>query len=155
GLITTGISPAAVPLLVAATVVYTTFIATVALWFSTATHSTLRATLFTVLATLLIILGPGMLVRMAGAGLSQSLLEPLRWDLMVGDYALTPSATLRTLTFRTADLRAGDRLVPTVQILAAVAGLHLYMVGTGILWLSMRARFQAGKGPAPNRRAPD
>jgi ABC-type transport system involved in multi-copper enzyme maturation permease subunit len=154
GVLTTGISLASLPLIVAAAVVYITFIATLGLWFSTATRSTLRSTLFTVLATLVVILGPGVLVRMGGASLSQSPAESLQWDVLIGDYALTPSATLRVLTFRTADLQRGDQLVPTIHRLAAIGGLHFYMIVTGILWLSMRTRFQADKGPRPNRRSP-
>jgi ABC-type transport system involved in multi-copper enzyme maturation permease subunit len=154
GVLTTGISPASLPLVVAASVVYTTFIATLGLWFSSANRTTLRSTLFTILATLVVILGPGMLVRLGGADLARSSSGSLQWDALIGEYGLTPSATLRVLTFRTADLQKGDRWILTVRLLSAVGGLHLYMAVTGLLWLSMRARFQADKGPAPRRPPP-
>jgi ABC-type transport system involved in multi-copper enzyme maturation permease subunit len=153
GVLTTGISLASLPLVIAASAVYITFIATLSLWFSTVNRTTLRSTLFTILATLVVVLGPGLLVRMGGADLSRSTpTASLQWNALIGEYALTPSATLRALTFRNADFRKGDRLVTTVHVLVAIGGLHLYVAFTGLLWLSMRARFRADKGPPPRRR---
>jgi ABC-type transport system involved in multi-copper enzyme maturation permease subunit len=156
GVVTTGISVASLPLVVAACVVYTTFIATLSLWFSTVIHTTLRSTLFTILATLVVVLGPGILVRMGGTDLTRPPAGgSLQWHALIAEYALTPSATLKALTFREADFYQGDRLVTTVHVLAAIAGLHVYMAFTGLLWLSMRARFPADKGPRPGRSSSD
>jgi ABC-2 family transporter protein len=153
GVVTTGISAVSLALLVAAAVVYTTFIATLSLWFSTANQTTLRSTLFTVLATLVVILGPGIAVRMSGVDWSRPLAGgSLEWHALIGEYALTPSGTLRALTFRDAEFEKGDPLLPTVRVLAAVGGLHLYMLLTGVLWISIRSRFRADKGPRPQRR---
>jgi hypothetical protein len=39
------------------------------------------------------------------------------------------------------------------RIMAAVAGLHVYLIATPLLWLAALARLRAGKGPSPRQEA--
>src|SRR5262249_7070432 len=133
GLVTRGLDPFGFLLVLAANGVYVTFLATLGLWISTVSRNNLRAMLFTVLGALMVMVGPGYLVRAAGV-------EPLEtfpvgepsWSALLLEYGLTPPATVKALTFRTADLWGGG-LRTWESIVAAVAGLHLYMAGTVVL----------------------
>jgi hypothetical protein len=145
-----GLSPAAVPLLLAAGGVYAGFFASLGLWCSVTSRSTLRATLVTLLATLAVIAGPGHLVR-AVLGRPNRPGQPVSWESLVTDYALNPPAALKAVTFRAKDLEQGDGIVVLGRILAAGAGLHGYLIAAAVLWLAARARLQAAQGPAPRR----
>jgi hypothetical protein len=153
GLMAGGLHLVALPLLGAAVVVYAGFVAALGLWLSTVNRSTLRATLFTLLAALVCIAGPGILVKAAGVG---SLLPAAsggrwRWASLFLDYGLTPPASIWVLTFRTADFAKDHAEESVACIVSALAGLHVYLMATVLLGLAARVRLRAEKGPTPGR----
>jgi hypothetical protein len=131
--------------LVAATIVYAGFVASMGLWFSTASGSTMRASLFTLLVALVFLAVPGALTTGSSLTMNLTRQHPLwMWKSLFMEYGLSPPATLWALTFREADLiKKGDELLEFGRILAAVAGLHFYMAATAILWLLTRARLRS------------
>ena len=147
GLFSGGLSLFAIPLLVAAFVVYSAFFATLGLWFSTVYQASLRANLFTLLATLLILAGPGVIFTVSGSSsLVPSSVREVPWGVLLAESGLSPLNTLWTLTFSSADLL--DRQTAEMvfaRIFAAILGLHLFMVLTAYLWVLTRARFRAEK----------
>jgi ABC-type transport system involved in multi-copper enzyme maturation permease subunit len=151
GWLTGGLSLAAVPLLLAATIAYAVCMSSVGLWFSTSCGTTLRANLFTVLTAMLLLVGPGYVLQYVWGGpfYRESATAPPAWGLLLVDYGLTPLATLNTLAFRSDDLLQLNGLLPTTRVLAAVGGLQLYLLLAAGLWLAARSRLRAGKGPAP------
>jgi ABC-type transport system involved in multi-copper enzyme maturation permease subunit len=154
GLVTGGVHPFALPLMAAAWVVYATFMASMGLWFSTVNRTSLRASLFTVLAALVVLVGPGFLSKMLTGGASSNRLpdDPIAWSALLVDYGLSPSVTLWVLTFRAGDLVNGNDVLPVAKVLVAVAGLYGYMAAGAIFWLSASSRLRAEKGSAPRRR---
>jgi ABC-type transport system involved in multi-copper enzyme maturation permease subunit len=150
GILTGGISAAAVPLLIGSVVVHLGFFASLGLWFSATSKTSLRANLFTLLTTLLVLTGPGSIFSMSFApavtfGLPANLKE---WGTLFAEYGLGPPTTLWTLTFRSADLLdTRDGEMQFARIVAALVGLHLYIALSMIMWYVARARFRALKGP--------
>jgi ABC-type transport system involved in multi-copper enzyme maturation permease subunit len=157
GVVMGGLHPLAVPLLAAATAVYTCFVGMLGLWFSSMNRTTLRATLFTVLVLLVLVLGPGfLLMRLSGDGTEGFRPERgMPWQTLLANYGMTPTETLSTFTFIRTDVSKAKgqvmQPVPWLEIAAGVAGLHLYMGATMVMWLSARHRLRAEKGPAPRR----
>jgi ABC-type transport system involved in multi-copper enzyme maturation permease subunit len=158
GLLTGGMNPFALPFLVAASLVYAGFVASLGLWFSTFNKSTLRSTLFTLLSALVLIAGLNILLKfITGVPLGAQMVHGRsRWYDIFMEYGLTPPVTIWTLTFRADDLLQGKDAFPFLRIVAALAGLHCYLAAGVILWLSSISRLNAEKGPAPAtpRRAP-
>jgi ABC-type transport system involved in multi-copper enzyme maturation permease subunit len=154
GLLTGGVSPASFPLLVAATLVFLAFLASLGLWLSTLMPSTMRATLFTLLVGLLFILGPGFMARAVVGGTYYGSYQALNWNILLLDYGLTPPLTMWTLAFRTEDFQQVPDVLPVARFLSAAAGLQIYLILTGILWHSAAARLRADKGPMPLREPP-
>jgi ABC-type transport system involved in multi-copper enzyme maturation permease subunit len=143
GIITGGLSVFALAYLAAAMIVYAGFVASLGLWFSTVSGSTMRASLFTLLVALIFLAVPGALTT--GSNLSINLTNPFwMWKSLFTEYGLSPPATLWALTFREADLlKKGDELLAFGRIVAAVAGLHIYMAATTVLWVLTRARLRS------------
>lgn len=145
GLLSGGLHPFALLLVLAGYVVYTVCLASVGLWFSFVSRSTLRATLFTLLGAIVLILGPGFFGKTLGldafAGKNPT------WDALLAEQALMPGLTLWTLSFHSGDL-IGDGPSPLGdpqtfdRISAAVFGLHLYLFLAGALWVSMLTRLR-------------
>jgi ABC-type transport system involved in multi-copper enzyme maturation permease subunit len=157
GVLSGGISPFAVPFLVAATIVYTTFAGTLGLWLSTVYPTTLRATLLTVLAVLAAMLGPGYIFLTLDDSSRQSVpMETFaRWEMLLANNGLTPPETLRVLSFRAGNLFSKGSMAPVANITAAVVGLHCYMGATVLMWIATRRRLAREKGPPPSRVAPE
>jgi ABC-type transport system involved in multi-copper enzyme maturation permease subunit len=152
GLLTGALNPFALPFLAAAWMVYAAFFSSLGLWFSVSSRSSVRATLFTLLAALVMVPGPGIFVRAVGGDLFyQSLSQEYSWATLLADFGLTPPATLWLLGFRGDDLFEAGGTLPWARIVAAVAGLHLYMAAAAILWLTALSRLRAEKGPPPRR----
>jgi ABC-type transport system involved in multi-copper enzyme maturation permease subunit len=156
GVLTGALNFFAVPLLAAACIVYMTLMASMGLWFSTLNRSILRASLFTLLAGLSLIIVPFATLSTTTVPPVMSAAETVReWKLFVLDYGLNPIGTLWVLNFRGDDIREsfhGKDLVPVARILAALAGLHFYLAGAILLCLLSCARLRAEKGPRPRRR---
>src|SRR5262249_3017053 len=104
GLITGGLHPAALPLVVAAFIVYVCCLSSMGLWFSMISRTSLRSTLFTLLTSLVMVLGPGLLAR-AIEGRSLTNRTDVDWGELVVDVGLTPPVTLWTLAFNAHSLR--------------------------------------------------
>jgi hypothetical protein len=151
GLLFTGLHAAALPLLLAASVVYIAFFGTVGLWFSMLYRTTMRATLFTVLAAIVLIPGPGLLGKVFFADLPRgSRPAPAQvWDERLVMQTFSPALTMWALTFHPNDQLGDPERLPMVEVIAAVLGLHFYLLITVILWASLLARFEAEKGPPP------
>jgi ABC-type transport system involved in multi-copper enzyme maturation permease subunit len=154
GLVSGGLSVAAVPLLIGGGLVAVTFVASLGLWFSTVCANTLRATLLTVLVALLGVLGPGALLHLAAVGVFYFQGVPsnwIGWTVLLADYGLSLPSALTTLAFQSEDLTSGADPLALPRILAAVAGLHVYLVLCVMLLWSARTRLRAEQGPAARR----
>jgi ABC-type transport system involved in multi-copper enzyme maturation permease subunit len=147
GLVSGGLSMCAIPLLLAAFVVYSAFFGMLGLWFSTVYQASLRANLFTLLATLLILAGPGVVFTVSGSpSLVPHSVGEVPWGALLAESGLSPLNTLWTLAFSSADLLDRQNAeMEFARIFAAILGLHVFMAATGYLWLLTRARFRAEK----------
>jgi ABC-type transport system involved in multi-copper enzyme maturation permease subunit len=156
GALTGALNWFALPLLTAAAIVYMVFMASLGLWFSTLNRSILRASLFTLLSALVVIIVPFASLSVGGGSLVMTPANILReWRSFLLDYGLNPIGTLWTLSFRAEEIQQSVRdynLVPMARILAAIAGLHLYLAGAAVLWLLSLARLRAEKGPRPRQK---
>jgi ABC-type transport system involved in multi-copper enzyme maturation permease subunit len=167
GVVSGGLSIFAVPLLAAAIGVFIGLTAAFGLWLSAVT-STLRATLLTVLLTLVLVAGPGNLVQaMEGAWQFQSQRSTTWWAPFL-DHALTPATVLASLSFR--DM-ASSGTSPAGQpppssakppdgqstqvnhawkrVVYALIGLHVYLLLAAGLLGAANARILASRGPRP------
>jgi len=152
GLLTGGLNIAAFPMVLAAVLVYAAFFSMLGLWFSTINRKSLRSTLFTLLAVLVILVGPVFISGMFSHGTTGgSQAENWDWGGLLVDYGLHPPATLWTLTYHSLDPGKPDEGQPLPRILAALAGVHGYFILTGLLWLSACSRLNAERGPVPHR----
>jgi ABC-type transport system involved in multi-copper enzyme maturation permease subunit len=143
--LTGGLAIVALPSLVAALAVYAGFFAALGLWFSALSTSTLRAGLFTLLVTLLVVAGPSALASLASGGTRFLPLpgDRVEWTTLFLEYGLSPPATFWTLSFRSDDLIGSpDASVPFARLLAAFAGLHCYLAGALLFWNLARGRLR-------------
>src|SRR5262249_49874215 len=100
-----GLSLWAISLLVAGFVVYSAFFATLGLCVSAVYKASLRANLFTLLATLLILAGPGVVFTVSGSpSLVPHSVGEVPWAALLAESGLSPLNTLWTLAFSSADL---------------------------------------------------
>jgi hypothetical protein len=124
--------------LLLACLIYAAFVAVVGTWFSVVTRSTLRSTLWTPLAALAVPAGAwvylewatGVLLR---AGADRRLVRAVEH---FQQYGLVPPMALWVLS----DWRGWPW--DSGPVLAALAGLGLYMLLTLLLWGATRARFR-------------
>jgi ABC-type transport system involved in multi-copper enzyme maturation permease subunit len=144
GVLTGGLSVFAVPFLAAAIMVYAGFVASVGLWFSSASGSTMRASLLALLVALVFLAVPGALTTRSSFSLYLLTEHPFQmWESLLTAYGFSPPDTLEVLTFRDADLlKKGNELLEFARILAAVTGLQFYIAATALLWLLTRARLR-------------
>src|SRR5262249_6006277 len=159
GVLTGGLHVLALPLVLLAFVVYAGFVASLGLYFSTVSRTTLRATLYTMLTLVALAVGPWVL---AGGG--DVLLEwwlPPDWVRAAGafvKYGLSPPVTLWTVAFRFDGFVLGDREALSGEaVLGALAGLACYALGAWVLWRVGLGRFPGpafpGGGPGVWRHA--
>jgi ABC-type transport system involved in multi-copper enzyme maturation permease subunit len=144
GILSGGLSVFALPLLAAAMIVYASFVASVGLWFSAQSGSTMRASLFALLVAVVFLAVPGALATKSSFSLYELAEHPFQmWESLLTAYGFSPLDTLEVLTFREDDLlnRRGE-VLGFARILAAVTGLHIYMAATAVLWLLTRARLR-------------
>jgi ABC-type transport system involved in multi-copper enzyme maturation permease subunit len=136
GAVTGGLSILAVPLLVGAWAIYGGFVAILGLWFSIVSRTTVRANVWTLLATIGVAVGhwlPWMTCcipfMLGGTG---------EWMAHVAEFqafGLTPPVTLGWLAFRGGEFGyPGGWSYARAFTLMAVVGLGLWAVGTAILW---------------------
>lgn len=151
GLLTGGLNLWAVPLVVAACATYAVFFATLGLWLSLLTRSTFQARL------LMAVVGVGFGLGVWGLliGVNHGLIgSPLLGRALTeGSGGLVPPWTLWVLTFRPSSVgltQAG--LPPDAPVLVGItAGLLLYLLIAGVLWLAVRQRFACLLGPPPKQ----
>ncbi len=145
-LVFSALHAAALPLLLAGSLVYLAFMSSLGLWLSTMHRTTLRSTLFAVLAALLFLTSTTTLL--AGRHLIRS---GTAWHERLYDHVISPGQTLWTLSFASSALLGKGELNTLPDILAAVVAVHLYILLTAVLWASMLRRLEGEKGPAPKR----
>jgi ABC-type transport system involved in multi-copper enzyme maturation permease subunit len=147
GMMTGGIHPASLPLLLGAYLVYVCCFSTLGLWLSMASRTTLRATLFSLLSSMVMVMGPGLLMRaIEGHSAHGPNDAPIWYDLIV-EYGFTPPLTLWTLTFH-GDAVQNDRYA-MLRIVAALVGLLFYIGITALMWVSMLRRLRGITADAP------
>jgi ABC-type transport system involved in multi-copper enzyme maturation permease subunit len=146
GLISGGLHPFAVPLLALAYLVYTAFVASLGLYFSTVSNTTLRATVFTLMFLVALCGLQGLLWGTLGALLQDGVLP--RWLAAlppVQEYGLTPPVPLLVLSFPLFGGRL-DRdfdFTTPATLASALAGLAVYAAAAWVLWRMTLARFRA------------
>jgi ABC-type transport system involved in multi-copper enzyme maturation permease subunit len=150
--LTGGLHVLAVPLLALACAVYAGLLVCVGLWFSLVSQTTLRATVFTLLVTLLVGVGPWLLAYSGEAVLVSFLPVPLAQGIgRLLTYGLTPPVALYVLAFPPGEFWNSQGTFFAEELLWAVVGLLVYALAGRLLWRWTLARFRAETGPAPRR----
>lgn len=143
GLLCGAVHPVAVVLLVLACTVHVAFLASLGLWLSLVSRTTVWAYLCVALILLLMFVGP-----LAARAYTQALLGlgPGSWEDEFAELALTPPRAWWFLGFGWHEFRDGlwdtygaDR----AKLAAVLVGLGLYAVAAGTLWLAARRRFES------------
>lgn len=134
GLISGGLHLLACPLLVAACAVYAAFAASLGLWFSASSPSTLRATLLTLLSLLALTAGPLLLASVAESSGS--------FFYRLEAFGLAPPVTLWVLAFHYEEFLKDQTLASSEILRAALLGVLLYAVAAWTLWQLTLARFR-------------
>jgi ABC-type transport system involved in multi-copper enzyme maturation permease subunit len=144
GIVTGGLHVVALPLVIAALLVYTAFSTTLGLWFSTVCRSSLRAMTLTIVGLIGLTCGHWVLwlccapVLRSGAGIEQLL------KAQAG--ILTPPFVMAMFPFSSQDYEWGKPVVhqETQEIAAySFAGLVTWTTATMVLFLLTRVRFSA------------
>jgi ABC-type transport system involved in multi-copper enzyme maturation permease subunit len=145
GLVTGGLSPLALPLVVAAWFIFAAALSVVGAWFSVVSRTGLRATVWTLLATLGLAVGHWLLwacmIPLAlGGGGGGTGLESLA-KLQAG---CTPPANLALLQFSTEDLqkRFENDTFQREILVYCIVGLFLWGLLTSLLWVAVSGRFR-------------
>lgn len=142
GVMTGGIHPASLPLLLAAYLVYACCLSTLGLYLSMMSRTTLRATLFTLLTSLVLVLGPGLLMRAIDGRppSGRGVWDVPAWSDLILEYGFTPPLTLWTLAFNGDSVH--DDPYTMLRIVSALIGLLAYVLVTVGMWASMLYRFR-------------
>jgi hypothetical protein len=170
GLVTTGLHPIALLVLVFAWVIYAMFLASLGLWFSLVSRTTLRATVWTLLTMVGLSLGP--IVFGYVCDILEEIANPRPHPSWVGEIVtpwLSPPVTLYTLEFCERDLDPQadwndyysrfynrDEVITEMweRLLGAALGLATYTLAAAFFWMLARRRFAAvtGRMPVPGSR---
>jgi ABC-type Na+ efflux pump permease subunit len=140
GLVWGGLSILALPLLVAACLVYAGFLSGLGLWFSMISRSSLRANVRTMVATGF--LANGYWVVIFGVIFKQEFSESFRQFLMA---ALTPPLSLGILAFPTEEFAFNVGEIRKLVTFAMI-GLAGWVAATVLLWFLASARFRSMTG---------
>jgi ABC-type transport system involved in multi-copper enzyme maturation permease subunit len=156
GLVTGGLHPIAVPLLLIAWLVYAATLANLGIWFSMVSRTTLRSTIGTLLTALGISFGHWLLLMLCclpvqfvfrSRALETRNFEGMLW-LLTG---LTPPSVLGyLLPFHVTDMRRPYEPLDKM-ILFALVGLTVWAVGAAVLWGVANTRFRVLTGRLPIR----
>jgi ABC-type transport system involved in multi-copper enzyme maturation permease subunit len=149
GVLTGGLHLLALPLVVAAWLIFAAFLAVLGAWFSIVTRTSLRATTWTLLAAgtlgvghwlIWACCGPLLMLGRGAAGSERGLEYLLKFQA-----GLTPPASLAFLQFSGYDF--GDSYGLGREVLEVVAcclfGLFVWIIGTALLWGAVSNRFRA------------
>ncbi|HMC65556.1 MAG TPA: ABC transporter permease subunit [Gemmataceae bacterium] len=155
GMWTGGLSPLAVPLLIAAWLAFASFAAHVGLWFSLTARSSFRATLWTLIVVLTVGGGYWLLALCCLSPLAAILPQDALEKAATVAYGLTPPGAfvsfavpshLRPSMASEVWLEANE--VPS-RIVAAIAGSAGYLLVGYVLWFRTRRRFARMTGRVP------
>jgi ABC-type transport system involved in multi-copper enzyme maturation permease subunit len=168
GLLSGGLHPIALLVLVFAWVTYAMFLASMGLWFSLVSRSTLRATIWTLLTMAGLSIGP--LIFGYVCDVIEQIANPRAHSSWMGELVtpwLSPPVTLYTLEFYERDFeptpsynnygyydREGYSTEMWERLLAAALGLASYTLASALFWVLARKRFAAvtGRMPIPGAR---
>jgi ABC-type transport system involved in multi-copper enzyme maturation permease subunit len=143
-------------LLAAAWLVYAGFLACVGLWFSTVCRSSLRAMLYTLLVTVLLLSPGGVLpTRLSSLSYRQADADEGGWNKETLLYGLSPFEVCWTFSFRSADLRDRINGPPRFdRIAGGCAGLYLYLAASAALFGLTLVRLRSEQGPRARKAPP-
>lgn len=156
GALTGGVNLLSLPFLVAAWFIFAALLAGLGVWFSLASRTTLRATVWTLVATLLLNIGPWLFCGMCLNPLLFGAVRTSRvhWFLDFPYFGLTPPFVLDGLTCSWSDLLQGTRIY---ELTAALVGLGFYGLAALLIWWRLKASFGRLTGRVPaalHRRRP-
>jgi ABC-type transport system involved in multi-copper enzyme maturation permease subunit len=149
GILTGGLHVLALPLIAAAWLTYAALAANVGLWFSLICRTTLRATIFSLLAFLALAAAPFALWASW-----ESLVRMLRWEqdfpwvFQFHAEHVLPPVSLGLLVFCDADFGPGGWMTGQT-VLEALGGVAGYAVLAAILWALIAGRFPLVTGRMP------
>jgi len=144
----------ALPLLVGAVFIYVGFTASLGLLLSTIYRNTLRASLFSLLITLVVFIGSSVFypLRNISAFMFVGSEYSPDWSLLLRAHGLSPLTGLWVLTYKRPDVvQSSATMLPYLRIVAVVAGAQIYILISAVLLLTARARLDATRGPRPRR----
>jgi ABC-type transport system involved in multi-copper enzyme maturation permease subunit len=155
GLVTTGLNVLALPLVVAAWVVYAAFLSNLGLWFSAVCKTSLRATIWTIMSALIFFGGHWLCwlccipFFIAGGGPGRGFENVFQFQ----SFGLTPPVGFAWLAFQGQEFRdAFGREEPYKYTAFALFGLVIWGAAALGLWGATCARFRAITGRMPIRR---
>jgi ABC-type transport system involved in multi-copper enzyme maturation permease subunit len=151
GLITGGLNPCALPLLLASWLIYAGMFAVVGLWFSVVSQTSLRATVWTLVSVLMMGGGHWLLwitccLPCVFLGRSNDLVE----HIVKFQWGQTPPLVLAIAAFRTDDIKHIDRHESEV-VFFSIIGLVLWIAGTIVLFNATNLRFRTLTAREPKR----
>lgn len=156
-IVTGGIHPLAVAFVFSAWLVYAAFVACLGLWFSVVSRTTLRATLWTLLATAGLGVGHWIIwmccipvFTIGPATPSQEFQKTLEWAART-QVGLTPPLALGWyLPFRTSDFSKMNWSRKEVyEVVLGTAGVLFWMAMAAVLWFAVSKRFRVLSGRLP------
>ena len=155
GLVTTGLHVLAFPLVVAAWLVYAAFLSNLGLWFSAVCKTSLRATIWTIMTSLMCFGGHWLCwlccipIFMVGSGPGRAFEDVAQFQA----FGLTPPVALGWLAFQGEEFREmGNRNEPIKFLAFSLFGLVIWGAAALGLWGATCARFRAISGRMPIRR---
>jgi ABC-type transport system involved in multi-copper enzyme maturation permease subunit len=158
GLVTTGLHVLALPLVVGAWLVYAAFLSNLGLWFSAVCKTSLRATFWTIMTTLMCFGGHWLCwlcclpIFIIGQGPPGSIFGDIAQFQLFG---LTPPLALGMLAFQGEEFREmGNHDEPIRFVAYALFGLVIWGAAALGLWGATCARFRAISGRMPFRYRP-
>jgi ABC-type transport system involved in multi-copper enzyme maturation permease subunit len=151
GILSGGLHPFSLLLIVVAGFVYAGFVASLGVWFSLVTRSTLRASIWTLLSVIGIMLGTCLMAGFVSDALAGNI--ELAWKVQrFQEWGSTAPWSMWALTFPLIEpvdnYHAHYHAPKSVDVIAALVGVAYYAILAGLLWLATLARFRALTQPA-------
>jgi ABC-type transport system involved in multi-copper enzyme maturation permease subunit len=158
GLVTTGLNVLALPLVVVAWMIFAVFVANLGLWFSVSCRTSLRASIWTIMTTLLCFGGHWISwlccipFFLTGGGPGKVFEDVAQFQL----FGLTPPFSLGMLAFQGVEFHETPREEPFKFLAFALFGLVFWAAAGLGLWAATCARFRSlsGRAPIPRRMGP-
>lgn len=158
GLVTTGLNVLALPLVVMGWIVFAVFVANLGLWFSASCRTSLRASIWTIMTTLLCFGGHWLCwlccipFFITGGGPGKVFEDIAQFQL----FGLTPPVSLGMLAFQGFEFHETPREEPFKFLAFSLFGLVFWAAAALGLWAATCARFRtiSGRAPIPRRPGP-